>query len=148
MYQDLAVIDTLNGMHNLYLSREIRSGVWPFRLLNQRKMKSGAREMLARIGNTTLSLIHGVGGMSGGQRAHSLMADPEKVAAMSQGEMKLQLIPQTGESLLVQDLPSEEVLESAAVRLRPLILNDDPVYWGKALKALGYLLKGQRQSGD
>ncbi|OUM43307.1 ATP-binding cassette domain-containing protein [Arthrobacter sedimenti] len=68
VYQDLAVIDTLNVMQNLYLSREIRTGVWPFRLLNQRKMKAGAREMLARIGNTTLSLTQEVGGMSGGQR--------------------------------------------------------------------------------
>ncbi|MDN4609469.1 ATP-binding cassette domain-containing protein [Arthrobacter burdickii] len=68
VYQDLAVIDTLNVMQNLYLSREIRTGIWPFRLLNQRKMKAGAREMLARIGNTTLSLTQEVGGMSGGQR--------------------------------------------------------------------------------
>lgn len=68
VYQDLAVIDTLNVMQNLYLSREIRTGVWPFRLLNQRKMKAGAKEMLARIGNTTLSLMQEVGGMSGGQR--------------------------------------------------------------------------------
>ncbi|KQO02980.1 ABC transporter ATP-binding protein [Arthrobacter sp. Leaf234] len=68
VYQDLAVIDTLNVMQNLYLSREIRTGVWPFRLLNQRKMKAGAKEMLARIGNTTLSLTQEVGGMSGGQR--------------------------------------------------------------------------------
>lgn len=37
VYQDLAVIDTLNVMQNLYLSREIRTGIWPFRLLNQKK---------------------------------------------------------------------------------------------------------------
>lgn len=68
VYQDLAVIDTLNVMQNLYLSREIRTGIWPFRLLNQKKMKAGAKEMLARIGNTTLSLTQEIGGMSGGQR--------------------------------------------------------------------------------
>jgi D-xylose transport system ATP-binding protein len=68
VYQDLAVIDTLNVMQNLYLSRELSVGLWPFRLLNQRKMKSGARDMLSRIGNTTLSLTQEVGGMSGGQR--------------------------------------------------------------------------------
>lgn len=73
--------------------------------------------------------------------AHSLMTDPEKVLAMSKGEMKLQLISQSSERFLVQDLPSEEVLESAAARLRPLILKEDPVYWGKALKALGYFLR-------
>lgn len=68
VYQDLAVIDTLNVMQNLYLSREIRTGIWPFRLLNQKKMRTGAKEMLARIGNTTLSLTQEIGGMSGGQR--------------------------------------------------------------------------------
>lgn len=68
VYQDLAVIDTLNVMQNLYLSREIRTGIWPFRLLNQKKMKNGAKEMLALIGNTTLSLTQEIGGMSGGQR--------------------------------------------------------------------------------
>lgn len=68
VYQDLAVIDTLDVVQNLYLSRELRMGIWPFRLLNRKKMKSGAREMLARIGNTTLPLTQEIGGMSGGQR--------------------------------------------------------------------------------
>ncbi|MBG6218617.1 hypothetical protein IWX75_003104 [Arthrobacter sp. CAN_A6] len=53
-------------------------------------------------------------------------------------------MPQTGEQFLVQDLPAEEVLESAAARLRPLILQEDPVYWGKATNAIGYFLKDSR----
>ncbi|MET3767858.1 D-xylose transport system ATP-binding protein [Marisediminicola sp. UYEF4] len=68
VYQDLAVIDTLTVVENLYLSRELRIGVWPFQLLNRKKMKRGSAEMLKRIGNTTLSLTQEIGGMSGGQR--------------------------------------------------------------------------------
>jgi ABC-type sugar transport system ATPase subunit len=68
VYQDLAVIDTLTVVENLYLSRELRTGPWPFRLLNRKKMKRGAAEMLSKIGNSTLSLTQEIGGMSGGQR--------------------------------------------------------------------------------
>lgn len=68
VFQDLAVIDSLNATENLYLSRELRWGIWPFQLLRRKKMRSGAREMMKRIGNTTLSVTREVSGMSGGQR--------------------------------------------------------------------------------
>lgn len=68
VYQDLAVIDTLTATENLYLSRELRVGVWPVQLLRRRKMKQGAVEMMKRVGNTTLPVNQEVGGMSGGQR--------------------------------------------------------------------------------
>ena len=68
VYQDLAVIDTLTVRENLYLSREIRTGIWPIQLLNRRAMSSGAVAMLERIGNTTLNINQEIGGMSGGQR--------------------------------------------------------------------------------
>jgi D-xylose transport system ATP-binding protein len=68
VYQDLAVIDTLTAAENLYLSRELRVGLWPVQLLRRRKMKQGAVEMMKRIGNTTLPVNQEVGGMSGGQR--------------------------------------------------------------------------------
>jgi len=42
---------------------------------------------------------------------------------------------------VTRTLPPEEALESLAARVRPLILQDDPVHYSKALKALGYLLK-------
>ena len=67
VYQDLALIDTLNVVENLYLSREVRLGLWPFQLLNRRKMVRGAREMLLRM-NSKLALNQEIGGMSGGQR--------------------------------------------------------------------------------
>lgn len=68
VFQDLAVIDSLNATENLYLSRELRWGIWPFQLLRRKKMRAGAREMMKRIGNTTLSVTREVSGMSGGQR--------------------------------------------------------------------------------
>lgn len=68
VYQDLAVIDTLSVTQNLYLSREIHTGIWPLRFLNSKKMKVGAQEMLAKVGNTSLTLDRELGFMSGGQR--------------------------------------------------------------------------------
>ena len=68
VYQDLAVVDTLSVTENLYLSREIRSGIWPFRFLNQKKMAAGAEEMLSKVGNTGFMLDRELGFMSGGQR--------------------------------------------------------------------------------
>jgi D-xylose transport system ATP-binding protein len=68
VYQDLAVVDTLSVTENLYLSREIRSGIWPFRFLNEKKMAAGAEEMLSKVGNTGFMLDRELGFMSGGQR--------------------------------------------------------------------------------
>jgi D-xylose transport system ATP-binding protein len=68
VYQDLAVLDTLTVTENLYLSREIRRGIWPFQLLNRKKMLLGAGEMMERVGNTTIRLNNEIGYMSGGQR--------------------------------------------------------------------------------
>lgn len=68
VYQDLAVLDTLTVTENLFLSREIRKGIWPFQLLNRKKMNIGAVEMMERIGNTTIRLDSEIGYMSGGQR--------------------------------------------------------------------------------
>jgi D-xylose transport system ATP-binding protein len=68
VYQDLAVVDTLSVTENLYLSREIRSGIWPFRFLNEKKMAAGAEEMLSKVGNTGFMLERELGFMSGGQR--------------------------------------------------------------------------------
>ena len=68
VYQDLAVIDTLTAAENLYLSRELRVGLWPIQLLRRRAMRRGAVEMMKRIGNTTLPVNQELGGMSGGQR--------------------------------------------------------------------------------
>ena len=68
VYQDLAVVDTLSVTENLYLSREIRTGIWPFRFLNKKTMAAGAEEMLSKVGNTGLMLDRELGFMSGGQR--------------------------------------------------------------------------------
>lgn len=68
VYQDLAVVDTLSVTQNLYLSREIRTGIWPLRFLDAKEMAIGAGEMLSKVGNTGLMLERELGFMSGGQR--------------------------------------------------------------------------------
>jgi hypothetical protein len=40
----------------------------------------------------------------------------------------------------VETLPLQEIVESAAARVRPLILNDDPTFYGKFMQATGYLI--------
>ncbi|MFH5211559.1 hypothetical protein [Antrihabitans spumae] len=42
---------------------------------------------------------------------------------------------------VTQRLPPEEVVESAAARVRPLLLNDEDSYHQNALKALGWMLR-------
>ena len=68
VYQDLAVVDTLTVAENLYLSREQTIGIRPFTILNRRKMRQGAREMLMRVGNSTMPVDRELSAMSGGQR--------------------------------------------------------------------------------
>ena len=68
VYQDLAVIDSLTVAQNLYLSREIRRGIWPFQLLNRKKMNQGARQMLENVNNKSLDINREIAYLSGGQR--------------------------------------------------------------------------------
>ncbi|MBP1782775.1 hypothetical protein J3R08_002625 [Micromonospora sp. HB375] len=71
---------------------------------------------------------------------HSLARDRTALVSLAQMRFKIQVTPSTGMATWIQEFPPEEQVESAAARVRPLILNDDPTYYGKALKALGYLL--------
>ena len=48
--------------------------------------------------------------------------------------------------ILRHDLPDEEALDSLAARCRPFILQTDTVYYGKALKALGYFLRNDDEA--
>lgn len=69
------------------------------------------------------------------------MRNIDELLAMSQGEITLDQNKETGQTFLIQNIPSEEVLESAAARVRPLLLERDPVYWNKVVNSLGYLLR-------
>ncbi|WP_327267165.1 hypothetical protein OG444_40285 (plasmid) [Streptomyces sp. NBC_01232] len=70
---------------------------------------------------------------------HSLAADWEGLVALGAGSLKVTV---TGEQAVVrQELPPEELVESAAARVRPLLLEEDPCSYLKALAAVGYFCR-------
>ena len=69
VYQDLALVPTLSVAHNMFLKREITTGLGPFRLLNNREMRKRARKYIDDIGIGTLRSVNSeVAMLSGGQR--------------------------------------------------------------------------------
>ncbi|MFE0916082.1 MULTISPECIES: hypothetical protein [unclassified Streptomyces] len=71
---------------------------------------------------------------------HSLAADWEGLVALGAGSLKVTV---TGAQAVVrQELPAEELVESAAARVRPLLLEEDPCSYLKALAAVGYFCQG------
>jgi hypothetical protein len=72
--------------------------------------------------------------------AHSLAADPQVLLDLNRGELKVVLEPD-GTARLCQKYPPEEQLESLAARVRPVMLDKEPVYLPGVLKALGYFLR-------
>lgn len=67
VYQDLALCDNLTAAENVYLGRELRKGVWPFRILDYPRMYKRAGELFAELKSETRprDLVRR---MSGGQR--------------------------------------------------------------------------------
>lgn len=72
--------------------------------------------------------------------AHSLAADPQVLLDLNRGELKV-VLEQDGTARLCQKYPPEEQLESLAARVRPVMLDKEPVYLPGVLKALGYFLR-------
>lgn len=70
--------------------------------------------------------------------AHSLVVDRERLQDYAEGVMWFQ--ETTAGTALEWDLPAEEVFESLAARIRPLILKNDDVQFGKVLNALAHQL--------
>jgi simple sugar transport system ATP-binding protein len=69
VFQDLALVPSLSVAHNMFLKREITSGIGPVRWLNNREMRKRAREYVDDIGITTLRSVGSeVAMLSGGQR--------------------------------------------------------------------------------
>jgi D-xylose transport system ATP-binding protein len=65
VYQDLALCDNLDVVHNMYLGRELRKG----RLLDEDSMETKAKETLAGLSVRTLASVRThVASLSGGQR--------------------------------------------------------------------------------
>ena len=101
VYQDLALVPSLSVAHNMFLKREITTGLGPIRWLNNREMRKRARKYIDDIGIGTLRSVGAeVAMLSGGQRqaiaiarsVHSgatiLLLD-EPLAAMGAREGKL-----------------------------------------------------------
>jgi simple sugar transport system ATP-binding protein len=67
VYQDLALADNLTAAQNVFLGREIKKGVWPFRVLDKQAMIDKSAELFAELKSETRprDLVRK---MSGGQR--------------------------------------------------------------------------------
>ncbi|MFD7677111.1 hypothetical protein [Streptomyces sp. NPDC060187] len=78
---------------------------------------------------------------------HSLAADWDALVELA--EIQIQVTPLgNGEMLIKHQYPAEEVVESAAARLRPILLEGDACFYQKALKALGYFCRSLPQDGE
>ncbi len=67
VYQDLALADNLTAAQNVFLGRELKKGVWPFRVLDKQAMINRAAELFAELKSETRPRDL-VKKMSGGQR--------------------------------------------------------------------------------
>ncbi|MFI5642940.1 hypothetical protein ACIA8H_36880 [Streptomyces goshikiensis] len=67
---------------------------------------------------------------------HSLAGDWEKLVALIDPKIRVRF--ENGEIRIRQELPAEEVVESAAARIRPILLKTEDCFHMNALKALGY----------
>lgn len=71
---------------------------------------------------------------------HSLAADWDALVALTTMQMSVIQLD-TGEMRIRQEFPAEEVVESAAARIRPILLKGDACSYQKALGALGYFCR-------
>ncbi len=83
VYQDLALCDNLTAGANVFLGRELKTGIWPFRKLNHQAMYARAAELFGELKSETRPRDL-VKQMSGGQRqavaiARTRLSDPKLV---------------------------------------------------------------------
>lgn len=81
-------------------------------------------------------------------RAHSLASDPDALESLTNPKWNMVVDQRTGTATVTRHLPPEELVESLAARVRPLILQRDPVHYGKVLNALGLLLRGNADAAE
>jgi simple sugar transport system ATP-binding protein len=67
VYQDLALADNLTAAQNVFLGREVKKGIWPFRVLDKRAMIDRSGELFEELKSETRPRDQ-VKKMSGGQR--------------------------------------------------------------------------------
>jgi simple sugar transport system ATP-binding protein len=134
VYQDLALCDNLSAAVNVFLSREPRRGIWPFRVLDYAGMFRRAAQLFAELKSETRprDLVRQ---MSGGQRqavaiARTRLSDPrivlmdEPTAAISvrQVEEVLNLIRHLRDQGLTVVLISHRMPDVFAVADRIVVL--------------------------
>jgi len=107
VYQDLAICDNLDVVHNMFLGRELRSGI----MLDEITMERQATETLHRLSVRTLSSVRmAVASLSGGQRQTVAIAravlwnskvvvldEPTAALGVAQTEQVLSLVRQLAE---------------------------------------------------
>ena len=112
VYQDLALVPSLSVAHNMFLKREITTGLGPIKWLNNREMRKRARKYIDDIGIGTLRSVGAeVAMLSGGQRqaiaiarsVHSgatilLLDEPLAAMGAREGKLILDLIRELKES--------------------------------------------------
>ncbi|MGW2689624.1 hypothetical protein ACWC6I_41525 [Streptomyces sp. NPDC001414] len=77
---------------------------------------------------------------------HSLAADWEALVELTR--MRINVHVDSGEVRIRYELPPEEVVESAAARLRPILLEQEDCFHMKALAALGYICRTAPQDAE
>ncbi|MEU0839522.1 hypothetical protein ABZ370_08630 [Streptomyces sp. NPDC005962] len=70
-------------------------------------------------------------------KAHSLAADWDALVTLAEARYSVTVLG-NGEARLRQEFPAEEVVESAAARIRPLLLENDACSYLQALAGVGY----------
>lgn len=75
---------------------------------------------------------------------HALVRDKKFVQQVAEGTFQVTVTEGEGAASIRSVLPeSEELLESATARVRPLVLKSEPTHGLSAIGALRYLLRGQ-----
>ena len=134
VYQDLALCDNLTAAENLFLGREIRKGIWPFRVMNYDAMFKKAGELFEELQSETRPRDI-VRRMSGGQRQAVaiartrlsraklvLMDEPTAAISVRQVEEVLNLIRHLRDQGLTVVLISHRMPDVFAVADRIVVL--------------------------
>jgi D-xylose transport system ATP-binding protein len=132
VYQDLALCDNLDVVHNMYLGRELRKA----RLLDEGTMESKAKETLAGLSVRTLASVRShVASLSGGQRQTVAIAravlwnsrlvvldEPTAALGVAQTEQVLSLVERLAEQGLAVILISHNLHDVFAVAKKIWVL--------------------------
>ena len=136
VYQDLALVDSLDVPGNIFLGRElVRFRLGPLRVMNKSEMARQSEELLASLGLKLPSLASEVGWLSGGQRQSVaisralytqpkliILDEPTSALAVSEAERVLELARSLREQHIGVILISHTMQEVMAVSDRIAVL--------------------------